>query len=89
MRLTCEYELDISSIAEVSLAKDHGENDMKLRPLLARHLLQNRLLGSLRVAPFVKDGAARRLSIGLLFLTQGGCEASSGVYATTLPEPDS
>ena len=34
MRLTCEYELDILSNAKGSLAKDHGENNTKLRPLI-------------------------------------------------------
>ena len=43
MRLTCEYELDILSNTNVSLAKDHGENYMKLRPFPARHLLRNHL----------------------------------------------
>ena len=38
MGLTCEYELDILSNTKGSLAKDHGENNMKLRPFLARHL---------------------------------------------------
>ena len=42
MRLTCEYELDILSNIKGSLAKDHGENNMNLRPFLARHLLRNR-----------------------------------------------
>ena len=51
MRLTCEYELDILSNTKVSLAKvhDHGENYMKLRPLLACHLLCNHLLLFLRI----------------------------------------
>ena len=44
MRLTCEYELDILLNIKVSLAKVQGENYMKLRPLLARHLLCNHLL---------------------------------------------
>ena len=46
MRLTCEHELDILLNTEVSLAKDHGGNYMKLRPLLARHLLRNRLFAA-------------------------------------------
>ena len=41
MRLTCEYELDILTNTEVSLTKDHVENYMKIRPLLARHRLRN------------------------------------------------
>ena len=43
MGLTCEYELDILSNTKGSLAKDHSENNMKLRPFLTRHLLHNRL----------------------------------------------
>ena len=43
MRLTYENELDILSNTKGSLAKGHGENYMKLRPFLARHLLRNRL----------------------------------------------
>ena len=46
MRLTCEYELHILSDTKVSPAKDHGEKYMKLRPLLTRHVLRNRLLAS-------------------------------------------
>ena len=49
MRLTCEYSLDILSYTKGSLAKDHGENNMKLRPFLARHLLRNRLFLSLGI----------------------------------------
>ena len=44
MRLTCEYEFDILSDTKGSLAKNHGENYMMLRPFLACHLLRNRLL---------------------------------------------
>ena len=44
MRLTCEYELDILSNTKVGHAKVHSENYMKLRPLLACHLLCNHLL---------------------------------------------
>ena len=43
MKLTCEYEPDILSNSKVSLTKDHGQNDMKLRSFLVRHLLRNRL----------------------------------------------
>ena len=43
MRLTCEYEFDILSATKGSLAKDHGENYMMLRPLMVRYLLHNRL----------------------------------------------
>ena len=51
VRLTCgEYELDIVSTAKVSLAKDHGENYMKLRPFRVRHLLRNCLFLLLRIS---------------------------------------
>ena len=50
MGLTCENELDILSNTKGSLAKDHGENNMKLRPFLARHLLHNRLFLFLRIS---------------------------------------
>ena len=43
MRLTCEYELNTLSNTKVSLANDHGENYMKLRPFLTHHFLRNRL----------------------------------------------
>ena len=49
MRLSCEYELDILSNTKVSLAKVHGENYIKLRPLLAHHPLCNHLLLFLRI----------------------------------------
>ena len=49
MRLTYEYELDILSNTKGSLAKDHGENYMKLRLFLARHHLSNRLILFLRI----------------------------------------
>ena len=38
LKLTCEYELYISSNTKVSAAKDHGKNYMKVRPPLVRHL---------------------------------------------------
>ena len=50
MKLTCEYEVDILSNTKVSLAEDHGENYMKLRPFLARHLLRNCLFLLLRIS---------------------------------------
>ena len=50
MRLTCEYELDILSNTKVSLAKDHGENYMKLGPFLDNHLLRDRLFLFLRIS---------------------------------------
>ena len=52
MRLTCEYELDISSSTKGSLAKDHGENYMKLRPFLTRHHLRNHLFSFLRILKY-------------------------------------
>ena len=57
MRLTCKYELHILSNAKVSLARVHGKNYMKLRLLLAHHLLCNHLLlflRSLKQAPLQK-----------------------------------
>ena len=50
MRLICENELDILSNTKGSLAKDHGENNMKLGPFLARHPLRNRLFLFLRMS---------------------------------------
>ena len=38
LKLTCEYELHIQPNTEVSAAKDHGKNYMKVRPPLVRHL---------------------------------------------------
>ena len=49
MRLTCEYELDILSNTKGSLAKDQGENYMKLRPFMTCHDLRNRLFLFLRI----------------------------------------
>ena len=53
MRLTCEYEFDILSNTKGSLAKDHGENYMKLRPLLSGHHLRNHLFLFLRILKLV------------------------------------
>ena len=44
LTLICEYELHTLPNSEVSVAKDHGEDYIKVRPLLVRHLLRNRLL---------------------------------------------
>ena len=44
LRLICEYELYILPNKKASAAKYHGENYMKDRPPLVRHLLRNRLL---------------------------------------------
>ena len=38
LKLTCEYELHTLSNGKVGAGKDHGENYMKVRPPLARHL---------------------------------------------------
>ena len=35
---TCKYELHTLSDTKVSATKDHGENYMKVRPPLVRHL---------------------------------------------------
>ena len=43
LRLTCEYELHTLPSTKVSTTKDHGENYMKVRPPLIRHLLLNHL----------------------------------------------
>ena len=44
LKLICEYELYILPNKKVSAAKHHGKNYIKVRPLLVRHLLRNRLL---------------------------------------------
>ena len=44
LKLICEYELHSAPDKKVSGAKDHGKNYIKVRPLLVRHLLRNRLL---------------------------------------------
>ena len=44
LRLICEYELHRFPNRKVIGAKDHGINYIKIRPLLVRHLLRNRLL---------------------------------------------
>ena len=38
LKLTCEYELNISPNTKVSATEDHGESYIKVRPLLVRHL---------------------------------------------------
>ena len=42
LKLSCQYELHISPNTRVSPAKDYGENYIKVRPPLVRHLLRNR-----------------------------------------------
>ena len=44
LKLICEYELPSLPNKNVSDAKDQGKNYIKVRPLLVRHLLRNRLL---------------------------------------------
>ena len=41
---TCKYELHTLSDTKFSATKDHGENYMKVRPPLVRHLQRNCLL---------------------------------------------
>ena len=43
LKLICEYALHSLPNKEVSGAKDHSKNYIKVRPLLVRHLLLNRL----------------------------------------------
>ena len=43
LKLTCEHQLHILPNTEVSTAKDHGKNYMKVGPPMVRHLLRNRL----------------------------------------------
>ena len=38
LKPNCEYELHIIPNTKVGAAKDHGENYMKVRPPLVRHL---------------------------------------------------
>ena len=44
LKLICGYELHSLPNKEVRGAKDEGKNYIKVRPLLVRHLLRNRLL---------------------------------------------
>ena len=44
LKVVCEYKLHSLPTKKVSGAKDHGKNYIKVRPLLVRHLLRNRLL---------------------------------------------
>ena len=44
LKLSCEYDFHSLPNKKVSGAKDHGENYIKVRPPLVRHLLRNRLL---------------------------------------------
>ena len=43
LKLSCEYELHTFSNTKVTVAKNHGENNMKVRLLLVRHLLRDSL----------------------------------------------
>ena len=50
LKVTCEYELHIllnTLVVPQKIIMDHGENYLKVRPPLVRHLLRNRLLGKL------------------------------------------
>ena len=44
LKLICQYELHSLPNKNVSGAKDHGKNYIKVRPLLVSHLLRNGLL---------------------------------------------
>ena len=44
LKVVCEYELHTLPNTKVSTAKDRGENFMKVRPPLVRHLSCNRLM---------------------------------------------
>ena len=52
LKLICEYELHSLPNGKVSGAKDHGENNIKVRPPMIRHLLRNRLFKR----AFVREG---------------------------------
>ena len=43
LKVSCQYDVHIFPNTKVTIAKDHGENYMKVRPALVRHLLSNRL----------------------------------------------
>ena len=43
LKLVCKYELHSLPNKKITAAKDHGKNNMKVRPPLVRHLLRNRL----------------------------------------------
>ena len=48
LKLTCVFERYILLNTKVGVAKDHGENYIKVRPLLVRYLWRNRLLFDFR-----------------------------------------
>ena len=52
LKLICEYELHSLPNKEVSVAKDHGKNYIKVRSPLARHLLRNCLFQGGRQLPW-------------------------------------
>ena len=56
LRPTYEYELHTLPNTKVGTAKDHGENYMKVRPPLVRHLLPNRLLQTIFLLRGVHTG---------------------------------
>ena len=49
LKLICEYELYSLPNKNVSSAKDHGKNFIKIRPPLVRHLLRNHLLSTVKI----------------------------------------
>ena len=55
LSLICEYEIYILPNRKVSTAKDHGNNYIKDRPPLVRHLLRNCLLFSEVVGKLDKE----------------------------------
>ena len=50
---TCEYELQILPNTKVSAAEDHGENYMKVRPPIVRHLLRKCLLSAIKPSKII------------------------------------
>ena len=74
-KVTCEYELHTLPNSKVSTAKDHGENYIKVRPPLVRHLLRkvcsinseppdNDLCSACHVYPFSREAGI----ISVLFI---------------------
>ena len=44
LKLNCKFELHTLSNTQASAAKDHAENNLKIRSLLVRHLFRSCLL---------------------------------------------
>ena len=59
LKIICEYELDSLPNKKVSGAKNHGENYIKVRPPLIRHLLRNRLLALAALLLYTRVNAPR------------------------------